>query len=55
MPDELIAAIGLIGNIEAIGTKVEEYRAAGADEICLVPATAGDELGERTLRAMQNM
>jgi probable F420-dependent oxidoreductase len=53
MPDELIAAIGLLGDIEAIKAQVEDYRAAGADEICLVPATAGDELGERTLTTMQ--
>lgn len=55
MPDELIAAIGLIGDKAAIDARVEEYRAAGADEICLVPATAGDEYGERTLRAMKNL
>ena len=55
MPDELIEAIGLLGDLKTIDAKVEEYRAAGADEICMVPATAGDELGERTLRAMQEL
>ncbi len=53
MPDELIASIGLLGDPQAVSARVEEYRAAGADEICLVPATAGDERGERTLRAMR--
>ena len=52
MPDELIAAIGLLGDTAAIASRVEQYRTAGADEICLVPATAGDEFGERTLSAM---
>ena len=53
MPDELIAAIGLIGDTSAIQARVDEYREAGADEICLVPATAGDELGHRTLELMR--
>ena len=52
MPDELLAAIGLVGSEAAIGDRLEEYRAAGADEICLVPATAGDAGGARTLTAM---
>ena len=55
MPDELIASIGLLGDTEAVTARTEEYRAAGADEICLVPATAGDELGERTLRALRDL
>ncbi|MEP5569090.1 MAG: LLM class F420-dependent oxidoreductase [Halioglobus sp.] len=53
MPDELIAAIGLIGDTGAIQARVDEYREAGANEICLVPATAGDELGQRTLETMR--
>ncbi len=52
MPDELISAIGLVGNQETVDAKIAEFAAAGADEICLVPATAGDAMGERTLRAM---
>jgi hypothetical protein len=32
---------------------MEAYRAAGADEICLVPATAGDPGGLRSLQAMR--
>lgn len=53
MPDELIAAIGLLGDIDAIRARVDEYRTAGADEICLVPATAGDKNGERSLRVLK--
>ncbi|MEP4149113.1 MAG: LLM class F420-dependent oxidoreductase [Halioglobus sp.] len=54
MPDELIAAIGLIGDASAIQERVDQYREAGANEICLVPATAGDELGRQTLELMRS-
>lgn len=52
MPDELIATIGLTGGASDIEARLDEYRAAGADEVCLVPATAGDPAGERTLTVM---
>ena len=52
IPDELIAAVGLVGSESVIASRIEEYRQAGADNICLVPATAGDAHGERTLRAL---
>ena len=53
MPDELASTIGLVGSGSAIDKRLEEYRAAGADEICLVPATAGDPGGLRSLQAMR--
>lgn len=52
MPDELLAAIGLVGSEEAISARLEQYREAGADEVCLVPATAGDPGGIRSLTTM---
>ena len=52
MPDELMSAIGLVGSEQVIRDRVEAYREAGADEICLVPATAGDPGGLRSLEAM---
>ena len=52
MPAELMAAIGLVGSEAAIAARLQEYRAAGADEVCLVPATAGDPAGTQTLTAM---
>ena len=52
MPAELMSAIGLVGSESAIAERLEHYRAAGADEICLVPATAGDPAGSRTLALM---
>jgi probable F420-dependent oxidoreductase len=55
MPGELLGAIGLVGSGPAIADRLAEYRAAGADEICLVPATAGDPGGLRSLEAMSKM
>jgi probable F420-dependent oxidoreductase len=55
MPDELMAAIGLVGPQADIEKRLDEYRAAGADEVCLVPATAGDAGGLRTLQAMRKL
>lgn len=49
MPAELAAAIGLVGDENTLRRRIEEYRAAGVDEICIVPATAGDPGAERTL------
>lgn len=53
MPAELIAVSGLIGDSKTIEQRLEDYRQAGLDEICIVPATAGDPAGENTLKTMQ--
>ena len=50
MPDELISASGLVGGESEIRKRLEDYRAAGLDEVCLVPATAGDAGGAQTLK-----
>jgi len=55
MPDELVAAIGLVGSRAAILERLAAYREAGADEVCLVPATAGDPAGQRTLEVMSGL
>jgi probable F420-dependent oxidoreductase len=52
MPEQLVGAIGLVGSEGEIADRLEEYRAAGADEVCLVPASAGDPGGLRSLTAM---
>lgn len=52
MPNDLPANIGLVGTEAEIRDRLEVYRQAGADEVCLVPATAGDNGGARTLAAM---
>jgi len=54
LPDELISTIGLVGSEASIRSRLEEYRAAGADEVCLVPATAGDPRGQRSLTALKS-
>ena len=55
MPQTLMSAIGLVGTKEGVAGRLKEYEAAGADEVCLVPATAGDEGGLRTLEAMASL
>lgn len=55
MPDHLASTIGLVGTREQIAGRIEAYRAAGADEICLVPATASDPGGLNSLTAMQDL
>lgn len=52
MPIELAAAVGMLGDVDTIRARIAEYRAAGADEVCIVPATAGDPGGESTLRSV---
>lgn len=55
MPQSLMSAIGLVGTKTEISSRLKEYEAAGADEVCLVPATAGDDGGVRTLEAMASL
>ena len=51
-PPEILRAVALVGSRSEITSRMAEYRAAGADEICVVPATAGDDEGRRTLQAL---
>ncbi|HEV7650302.1 MAG TPA: LLM class F420-dependent oxidoreductase [Actinophytocola sp.] len=59
-PDELVAAlpghaartVGLVGDARSVRDRIAEYAEAGLDEIAVVPATAGDPAGERTLTAL---
>ncbi len=58
--DELLAAlppdaaerVGLVGNLDSVRERLDAYSAAGLDEVVLVPATAGDPGGGRTLTAL---
>ncbi|MEU0949581.1 LLM class F420-dependent oxidoreductase [Streptomyces canus] len=45
--------VGLVGDLDAVRARVDAYAQAGLDEIALVPATAGDPGGERTLTALR--
>ena len=53
VPAELCRSIGLVGGWEEIRRRAGEYAAAGVDELALVPATAGDPGGRRTLEALR--
>lgn len=53
MPAELAAKVGLVGSEQTVRDRIEAYRAAGADEICIVPAITGDPGGIRTLEALR--
>ena len=55
IPDSLVSAIGLVGSRTQIAQRLAAYRSAGADEICLVPATAADAGGLGSLEAMREM
>ncbi|WP_328367249.1 LLM class F420-dependent oxidoreductase [Streptomyces sp. NBC_00445] len=53
LPAQAADMVGLVGDIDAVRARAEEYAEAGLDEIALVPATAGDPGGERTLTALK--
>ncbi|MFJ8113271.1 hypothetical protein [Streptomyces sp. NPDC096132] len=44
--------MGLVGDLGAVRERLDACAEAGLDEVALVPATAGDPAGERTLRAL---
>jgi probable F420-dependent oxidoreductase len=52
LPADAASRIGLVGDADTVGARLEAYAAAGLDEVVLVPATAGDPGGERTLTAL---
>lgn len=52
LPPEAAGVVGLVGDAKTVRARIEDYAAAGLDEIALVPATAGDRAGERTLTAL---
>jgi probable F420-dependent oxidoreductase len=54
LPGEAAATVGLVGSADAISRRLEAY-AAALDELVLVPATAGDPGGERTLTALAEL
>lgn len=54
LPAEAAGAVGLVGSRADVRTRLETYSEAGLDEVALVPVTAGDPHGERTLRALRS-
>jgi hypothetical protein len=54
LPPDAAAAIGLVGDVNTISARMEAY-AVALDEVVLVPATAGDPGGERSLTALAEL
>jgi probable F420-dependent oxidoreductase len=52
VPPELCREIGLVGSEDELRRRAAKYRAAGVDELAIVPATAGDPGGRRTLEVL---
>jgi probable F420-dependent oxidoreductase len=55
LPPEVCRTLGLVGTVDEIAERMAAYRAAGVDEICIVPATAGDPGGRRTMEALSDL
>ena len=51
LPPGAATTIGLVGDAGTVATRLESY-AAALDQVVVVPATAGDPAGERTLTAL---
>ena len=52
LPADAAGRIGLVGDVDTVGARLDAYAAAGLDEVAVVPATDGDSGGERTLTAL---
>lgn len=55
LPDDAAGIVGLVGDRSAIGERLDAYAEAGLDEVAIVPVTAGDPNGERTLGEMLSL
>jgi len=55
LPVDAVGAVGLVGSVADVGERLGVYSDAGLDEVALVPITAGDPSGERTLRAVRSL
>jgi probable F420-dependent oxidoreductase len=51
LPTDAATTIGLVGDVATVAARMEAY-AAALDQLVVVPATAGDPAGERTLTAL---
>jgi probable F420-dependent oxidoreductase len=55
LPDDAASAVGLVGDVATVRERMLDYAAAGLDEVAIVPATAGDPGGERTLTVLAGL
>jgi probable F420-dependent oxidoreductase len=53
VPRALLEAVAMLGDESALRARVGDYLAAGADEVAVVPVTAGDAAGKRVLAALR--
>jgi probable F420-dependent oxidoreductase len=53
VPRALLDAIAMLGDERALRARASDYAAAGADEIAVVPVTAGDDAGASVLAALR--
>jgi probable F420-dependent oxidoreductase len=52
VPDALVGAIGALGGSREIAARLDAFGDAGADVVCIAPATAGDPGAGQLLRAL---
>lgn len=55
LPAGAASELGLVGALEEVRSRLDMYSAAGLDEVAIVPATAGDPSGERTMTALASL
>ncbi|MBO0829704.1 MAG: LLM class flavin-dependent oxidoreductase, partial [Streptosporangiales bacterium] len=55
LPSGAAGVVGLVGDRDTVRVRLDEYAAAGLDEIAVFPTTAGDPAGERTLTALAEL
>jgi hypothetical protein len=55
LPPDIAASVGLVGAEEDARRRAGEYFDAGLDELVLVPATAGDDAGRRSLETLRDL
>jgi probable F420-dependent oxidoreductase len=53
LPRALLEAVAMLGDERALRSRLGVYLAAGADEVAVVPVTAGDAAGKRVLSALR--
>jgi probable F420-dependent oxidoreductase len=52
---ESAGGVGLVGSEKEARSRAAEYFAAGVDDLVLVPATAGDDAGARSLETLRDL
>jgi probable F420-dependent oxidoreductase len=53
VPRALLEAVAMLGDEATLRARLADYLAAGADEVAVVPVTAGDDAGARVLASLR--